>query len=187
MNWKNTDQRYGSAMIAMHWLMLLLIVSVYACIELREFYPKGSEPRETLKQWHFMLGLSVFLLVWLRLGLSLAQVRPAIQPGPPPWQRSVSKIVHVALYALMISQPLLGWLVLSAEGKSIPFFGLSLPPLVAEDEHLAELIEEIHEVVGTSGYFLITLHAVAALLHHYVMRDNTLVRMLPLARPRNTQ
>lgn len=71
MHWKHTTDHYSSLSIVMHWLMLLLLVAVYACIELRELYPKGSDPRETLKQWHFMLGLAVFALVWLRLALRM--------------------------------------------------------------------------------------------------------------------
>src|SRR6185312_16209541 len=64
VNWKNTTDRYGSLSIGMHWLMLLLLVAVYACIELREFYPRGSDLRDGLKTWHFMLGLSVLALVF---------------------------------------------------------------------------------------------------------------------------
>jgi len=67
MQWRNSTERYGSLSMGLHWLMLLLLVAVYGCIELREFFPKGSEPREALKIWHYMLGLSVFVLVWLRL------------------------------------------------------------------------------------------------------------------------
>lgn len=73
----------------------------------------------------------------------------------------------------------LQWLILSAEAKTIPFYGLSLPPLAVENEDLAELIEEIHEVVGILGYCLIALHAAAALFHHYIQKDNTLLRILP--------
>ena len=61
--------------------------------------------------------------------------------------------MHVALYALMIGMPLAGWLILSAEGKPIPFFGLQLPALISENRPLAKLIEEVHETVGTLGYF----------------------------------
>ena len=65
MSWNNTTDRYGSLSIFMHWLMLALLIGVYACINLRELYPKGSDLRDGLKMWHFMLGLSVFALVWL--------------------------------------------------------------------------------------------------------------------------
>ena len=179
MGLSNTNDRYGSLSMAMHWLMFLLLVGVYACIELREFYPKGSDPRNALKAWHFTLGLTVFALVWLRIVLRLFQVTPAITPPIPGWQQFLSKLVHLALYALMIGMPLAGWLILSGEGKPIPFYGIELPALMAKNKDLAQTLEEIHETAGTVGYFLIGLHAMAGLYHHYFMRDNTLKRMLP--------
>ncbi len=122
MSWKNTAKRYGLLSIGFHWLMLLLIIAIYACIELRELYPKGSDPRNALKTWHFMLGLSVFLLVWLRLAVRLLQPIPEHQLGINPWQASAAKAMHYVLYLFMISMPLMGWLILSTEGKNIPFF-----------------------------------------------------------------
>jgi len=126
-----------------------------------------------------MLGLSVLFLVTVRIVARLISTAPAITPTPPVAQRWAAKLVHVALYALMIGMPLAGWVILSAEGKAIPFFGLELPALVAPDKGLAEFVEEIHETAGTVGYYLIGLHALAALFHHYFMRDNTMTRMLP--------
>ncbi|GAB3032987.1 cytochrome b [Bowmanella dokdonensis] len=169
--------RYHSASIVLHWLMFLLLVAVYACIELREFYPKGSDPREALKHWHFMLGLSVGLLVILRIYFRLRYSRPAITPEPAAWQEKLAKLVHGLLYALMLLMPIGGWLILSGEAKSIPFFGLDLPPLMGPDKDLAHQIEELHETFGQVGYFLIGLHALAALFHHYLLKDNTLKRM----------
>jgi cytochrome b561 len=78
----------------------------------------------------------------------------------------------------MIGMPLAGWLILSSAGKPVPFFGLELPALIAENKDLSKQIKEIHETVGQLGYFLIGLHALAALFHHYILRDNTLYRML---------
>jgi len=70
-------------------------------------------------------------------------------------------------------------LLLSAAGKPIPFFGFELPALIGEDKDLSKQIKELHEFVGTMGYYLIGLHAIAALYHHYIKRDDTLTRMLP--------
>ena len=180
MNWQNNSVRYGSLSIGLHWLMLLLIASVYACIELHDLFPKGSDTREALKTWHFMLGLSVFTLVILRLLVRFTSGPvPRISPSPAPWQDLIAKALHLALYALMLGMPIAGWLILSAAGKPIPFFGIQLPALIAENKDLSKLIKEVHETVGTIGYFLIGLHALAALFHHYVLRDNTLLRMLP--------
>jgi cytochrome b561 len=82
----------------------------------------------------------------------------------------------------MIAMPLLGWLALSAAGKPIPFFGLDLPALTGPDKDFAHSVEEIHETIGTIGYYLIGLHAAAALFHHYFLRDDTMLRMLPRRR-----
>jgi len=172
-------QRYGSLSIGLHWLMALLMVAVYACIELRELYPKGSDPREMLKTWHFMLGLSVFFLAWLRLAVTLSRPKPPIVPEPAAWQKVLASVAHVLLYVLMLAVPLGGWLLLSAAGKPVPFFGLELPALVGENKELAKTIKEIHATAGELGYYLIALHTAAALFHHHVMRDNTLLRMLP--------
>ncbi|PCJ90800.1 MAG: cytochrome B [Porticoccaceae bacterium] len=182
MSWKNTTERFGLISIGFHWLMFLLLVAVYACIEFRELYPKGSDPREALKSWHFMLGLTVFILVWLRLLARLLQINPKSLSPSTTWQTFAAKMTHFTLYLLMLSMPLMGWLILSAEGKLIPFYGMALPSLVAENHDLAEFIEEIHETVGTLGYFLIALHTLAALFHHYRLKDGTLMRILSINR-----
>ena len=126
MSLRNTTDRYGSLSIGMHWLMLLLLVAVYACIELREFYPRGSGPREALKQWHFMLGLAVFALVWLRLALRMMGSSPRIVPSVPAWQHCLAIIMHLALYAFMIAMPLLGWLLLSDAPTAATLAGAAL-------------------------------------------------------------
>jgi len=177
MNGKAVPQRYGTATIVMHWLMLVLIVGVYACIELRGFWPRGSDPRAALKAWHGMLGLLVFVLVFARLALRWTM--PAPPPAGRPWQRAATRIGHALLYLFMLAMPLLGWLALSAAGKPVPFFGLELPALVGPDKAFAARVEDLHETIGTIGYFLIGLHAALALFHHHVLRDATLLRMLP--------
>lgn len=174
-----TPARYSSISILLHWGMLLLITAVYACILLREYYPRGSDLREGLKSWHFMLGLSVLLLVIVRIIARLLTAKPPITPEPPAWQMMLVKLVHFALYAFMLAMPVAGWLILSSGDKNIPFFGLELFPLIGPDKALSEQIEELHETVGTVGYYLIGLHALASLFHHYLVKDNTLQRMLP--------
>lgn len=171
--------RYGSLMISLHWLMLILIVAAYATIELRGLFPKGSDPRTLLKELHYLFGLSVFAMVWLRLLARFTSPQPGIVPEPPRWQEISATLMHYGLYALMIGLPLLGWLTVSAEGKSVSFNGFQLPSLIAENRATAKLLEEAHEIVGKAGYFMIGLHALMALVHHYRMQDNTLLRMLP--------
>lgn len=135
-----------------------------------------------------MLGLAVVALVWLRLALRLKLKRrpPGIVPAVPARQHCLATTMHLALYAFMIIMPLLGWLLLSAESKPVPFFGLELPAMVGADAALADSLETLHETIVAAGHYLVGLHAVAALFHHYFLHDNTLLRMLPQLRRRPT-
>ena len=179
MNSSASRQRFSALSITLHWAMVLLISAVYATILLRENYPKGTDIREGLKAWHFMLGLTVLVLVVVRLVARLAQRVPPITPEPPAWQSLLARALHLALYAFMLAMPLAGWVILGASGKPIPFYGLELPSLVGQSKALAGQVKEWHETAGTIGYFLIGFHALAALVHHYVFKDDTLRRMLP--------
>lgn len=174
-----TTARYGMPLIALHWVMLVLLVAVYACMELTEFYAKGSAIRESLKTWHYLLGLTVFVLVWLRLLARLAGGVPPIVPSPPRWQLRVAHAVEVAIYLFVIVMPVLGLLSVNADGKTISVLGFDLPALIGKNRGVAAQLEELHESIGNAGYALIGIHALAALIHHYVQRDNTLKRMWP--------
>jgi len=159
--------------------MALLLVAVYACVELHGFFPRGSDLRNGLKTWHFMLGMSIFFLVLVRIAIRHIGTTPPIEPTPPKSQQLISKLMHLALYLFMIGMPLAGWLMFSAWGKPVPFFGLELPPLIDVNRPLGASIREWHEIVSQVGYYLIGLHVAAGLYHHYFVRDNALKRMLP--------
>jgi cytochrome b561 len=179
LNWKNSTAKYGWLTISIHWLMLLLIVATYATMDLKSIFPKGSPSRESIAMWHYMLGLLIFCFVWLRVWARFSGQSPSIEPPLPTWQTLLAKAVHLALYGLMISLPLLGWLTLSAKGKPVPFFGAELPALIDKSQEVAKWLKELHETIATVGYFLVGIHAAAALYHHYIQRDNTLRLMLP--------
>lgn len=187
MSHRHIRTRYVFPVIALHWLTLVLLALVYACAELAEAFPKGSAGRAGLRSWHETLGLVVFAVVWLRLIARAFADTPPIAPAPPLWQARLARAVHAALYGLMIALPLSGWLMLSAAGKPIPFFGWELPALVAPNRSLAAAVDDVHEAIATAGYWLIGLHAAAALFHHYIVRDNTLRLMLPGARNAGAQ
>jgi len=171
--------RYSNTLIFLHWFTLLLLIGVYGCIEARSLFEKGSDMRELMKALHYMLGLTVLLTTMFRLVVRMKSPSPPIVPPPSRVMSWVASIVHILLYALMIAMPIVGWLTLSAAGKAVPFYGLELPSLVAESEVLADKLKDLHKTVGNYSYYLIALHALAGLYHHYVWHDNALLRMLP--------
>lgn len=174
-----SQQSYSNWMVRLHWLTVLLIIAIYASIEFRGLFEKGTAERDLIKEVHFVLGLSLWFITLLRLVVRRFSVIPAIEPAPSAMAIKISGLMHLALYGFLLLMPLLGWLILSAGDKVIPFWGVQLPALIGPDPDLAGSIKEIHELVGTAGYAFIALHTLGALAHHYRLKDNTLKRMLP--------
>lgn len=175
----NNHARYSTLSIALHWLTLVLMAAIYTTIELHESLPRGNALRRPMEDWHIYLGVILLPIVLVRAITILRSKIPAIVPQPPNWQMRITKLMKVYLYVLMIGAPLIGWIMVNAEGHVVSLWGLALPSLVSESESLAGLASEAHEVLGISGYFFIAIHAFAALYHHYLVKDNTLRRMLP--------
>jgi superoxide oxidase len=170
--------RFNLPLIALHWLTLLLIAGAYLTSELREAF-EDTPTEAVIDEWHALLGLTVLGLAALRIAVRAVSRTPPIEPPPPRWQARIATLVHLALYGLMLLLPLTGWLMLNADGETARWFGQALPALIGPSRRLAHTLEDIHEALANAGYFLIGLHAAAALFHHYVARDNTLRLMVP--------
>lgn len=173
----STHARYRPPLIALHWLTLLLLAAVYATIELRGLFPRGSDARQLIKTAHFFLGIGVFAVTLLRLLVRASSPTPPIAPALPAWQKLAGSAMALALYGLMLITPVLGYLLLNAEGTSPALGSWALPALMGARETLGDSLEEWHEGIAVAGYWLIGLHALAALYHHYVRHDDTLLRM----------
>lgn len=171
--------RYSRSAIALHWITLLLIVVVYAAMEFKGLFPKDSPERAVMRMLHSSCGMTILALTVARLAVRLFSRPPAIVPPPAQWERISAGIMHAALYALLIALPLLAWFAISAMGGTPHVWGIPLPSLTAEDKALGKAVIGVHKLIANVGYALIGLHALAALKHHYLSRDDTLRRMLP--------
>lgn len=171
--------RYAPVLRRLHWLMAVLIAAGYLLIEQRGLFPRGSGGRFAMMQGHYWVGITVFALALWRLLARRKHGAPAITPVLPAWQGGLSKLLHVALYAFFIVMPLLGLATAWTDGKAIflPFTQVAIPPLLAENEALAHQLEDLHGQIGEIFYWVIGLHIVAALYHHFVRKDDTLTRM----------
>lgn len=172
--------RYTPGLRRLHWLMALLVAAAYLFIEQRGIFPRGSAARAGMMQTHFWMGLAVFALLLWRLALRARHGAPAITPALAAWQAWPARLLHLALYAFLVAMPVLGLLTAWTDGKDlfVPFTQVAIPPLVGEDEALAHQLEDLHGDIGEIFYWVIGLHVLAALYHHFVRRDDTLRRML---------
>lgn len=183
MSLRNTPTRWGSVARFLHWLFLFLLIGAWYAVEMHEEFPKGTPERRAWMQLHFAIGVSIFALLWIRLGWRLSGDHPAPLPGPR-WQQLTSALVHGALYLILIVMPVTGLLTTQLEGRVVSWFGLfDLPLFLGENKELAEGLEELHgEVLWPALLVLVAVHAGAALWHHFILKDATLRRMLPFAR-----
>ncbi|EIL91508.1 cytochrome b [Rhodanobacter spathiphylli] len=172
--------RYAAAVRRMHWTVFVLVLLAYVCINLFGQFPKGSAARGNILAAHYTAGLAVLLLVLPRLLLRLRHGRPSILPPPPRWTELLGKVTHVSLYLFLLIQPILGIITLQIGGKPVTLFGLTLLPSFVDlpNRVLSHQLEDIHGTIGTIFYYVIGLHILAALWHHFGRRDSTLKRML---------
>ena len=176
-----TTSRYSPRLRTLPWLMAMLMALVYLSIEQRGVFARGSPGRGAMMQAHFWLGLVVFALAAWRLARRVSDGVPPISPPLPPWQHVPTRLLHAAFYlVLFFAMPVLGLLTMWTDDKTllVPFTDLALPALMAPDRALAHRLEDIHRWIGEAFYWVIGLHVLAALYHHFVLRDDTLRRMV---------
>lgn len=180
MSLKNTIDRWGGVSKTLHWLIAILILAL-GIVGLT----MGEFPKTPKYFWiytmHKSIGITVLVLVALRLLWRLYAGAPEAVPGTPGWQERVASATHWLLYVLMFAIPLSGWLYDSASGlRPFKLFGLfEMPKLVPPAEPTAQLSHAVHEWGFWALIVLVLAHATAALYHHLHQRDATLARMLP--------
>lgn len=175
--------RYDAVAQTLHWLMALLIIATFALGLLVDVFPHSWE--YTVVAIPKALGFSILVLVFLRFVWRLGH-------RPPPLVNlgaliaGLSRLSHFALYVLMILVPLIGLVYSARSGYGVDFgvFTLPPPPFIEVDRAAARATREIHEL---AAYLLIGLagfHGLAALWHHFIRKDDILLRMLPGRPPR---
>ncbi len=179
MSLKNTIDRWGPISQLLHWtIVVLILVMAYLGLTMTELPNNPDKIR--IYALHKSIGLTILGLVALRVLWRLYAGTPKPVPGTPSWQERIASLTHFALYALLFAIPLSGWVLNSAAGFPLQWFGLAnLPALVGKDRELRELAEEVHELLFWCLVALALLHAAAAFYHHLFQRDATLARMLP--------
>ena len=169
--------RYTGFAILLHWVMALLILVTWSIAIVVSDMPL-SPTRIAGYSWHKWLGVTVFFLVVVRLLWRSTHPAPELNLRMPAWQERVMKLTHVALYLLMVAIPVVGWLMSSAKGYTVNYFGLfELPDLVEKDKALGHTLKEVHEWLANSLMALVGLHILAALKHQLIDKDGLLSRM----------
>jgi cytochrome b561 len=176
---RNSPERYGAIPKAFHWLTVVLVIAGWLLGQFIDDLPKALHPASLVT--HIAIGTTILVLLIMRLSWRF------IDPPPPPEQTALGRIAafggqsaHYALYALLVAIPIFGVLVQFSRGNALPIFGLfEIPSPWLKDRALANSLLEIHEWLANTLIVVASLHGAAALMHHFVLGDRTLRRMLP--------
>lgn len=172
--------KYSSLQIGIHWLVFLLVIGAYCAMELRGFAPRSYRPWFNVV--HVSCGISILVLMVARLLVRLKYPAPPIVPKPKPMLTGLAHLGHLVIYLLFIVLPVIGLLMIYNRGNPWVAFGIVMPHAAEANFDLADTLKSWHVTLANLGYFVIALHAAAALMHHYFWKDNTLLRMMPRKR-----
>ena len=180
MRARNSSVHYGAVAMALHWVVLALVLLSWAFGQFGDELPRGAARAAGLFV-HISTGLAIVVLVIARLAWRLVDPPPGGEASfVGKWGDWSSRAVHYALYALLVIIPVVGIAVQFARGKALPVFGLfEIASPWQADRAFAHDLKEVHETLANGMMILIGLHAAAALVHHFVLGDRTLARMLP--------
>ncbi len=180
-----SGEQYSGVAILLHWLTAVLVVANLLLAV--SMVPLPISPRKLQwYAWHKWIGITIFLMTWLRL--AWRHLRPPPLPVPmPPWQRRAAAASHSLLYVLLLVIPVSGWLYSSTTGVQVVYLGLvPLPDLLPKDRALAASLKAVHVTLNVAMVTLVLIHVAAAVRHHFVDRDRVLARMVPGVKPRGS-
>ena len=177
---RNTKYTFGSATKFFHWIIGLLIIGMLA-MGLIMTRLSDQVLRRELYNIHKSLGLTILGLIILRILWRAINRAPKYPDSIPLWEQKVAHLAHALLYILMIAMPLSGWIMSTASGHPISFWGLfqfGLPGIEA-NRNVTKLFNQIHEYIGYTLIVVIVIHVLSALKHHFLGKNKVLRRMLP--------
>ena len=178
MQFKNTRERFGIVTKSFHWSIALLIICL---VPMGIFLADYAETKTkfALFPYHKEFGILVLVLASCRVLWHLYSFPPQFVPSLKAWEKWGARVAHALLYVAMFAMPLSGWILSSASGRTVNFFGIDLPNFVAPSKGTKDFFEDIHGFVGYALIPLVGLHVAGALKHHFFDKDITLKRMLP--------
>jgi cytochrome b561 len=174
---------YTAVAQALHWIIAALIVTQFTLAWKAEDLPLGMHKLALLAR-HKSFGMTVLMLVVLRLAWRLFNPPPPLPDGMSKIEIFLARATHRVFYALLFLMPLTGWLMSSAKNYSVSWFSVfTWPNLIAPDERWFDVLKTTHFVLSYMLFAVAILHILAALKHHFWNKDDVLTRMLPFTKP----
>jgi cytochrome b561 len=174
--------RYTVIAQLLHWLVAALIVTQFALAWTADDLPLGMHKLALLAR-HKSFGMTLLMLVIVRLLWRFKNPPPTLPPGMTPIEQMLAKATHIVFYVLLFAMPITGWMMSSAKNYSVSWFGLfTWPNLIGQSDDAFTLLKNTHDYLSYALFAVAVLHVLAALKHHFWNKDDVLVRMLPFTK-----
>tara|TARA_R110002072_G_scaffold36301_3_gene106988 strand:- start:24115 stop:24660 length:546 start_codon:yes stop_codon:yes gene_type:complete len=179
VRWLNTEQHYGWAMVMIHWLVAGTIFSMFAfgiwMVDLDYYhgwYKKGPD-------LHRSIGVVVLVVMALRFGFRIFNPPPALEQNLSSLERFGSILVHWLFYVMIVLIATTGYLITTADGRGLLVFDLiEIPAISLDIKNQEDLAGEVHWYLALVMMALASVHVLAAVKHHLIDKDRTLLKML---------
>ena len=176
MQWKNTKIRYGWVAIFIHWIMALAIIGMFILGKFMVDLDYYSLWYQIAPDTHRSIGLLIAALLLVRFAWRIANPAPVIEGKQ--WEKRIAHTVHLSFYLLLLMIVISGYLITTADGQGVTFFGwFDVPAFISGIDHQEDIAGEVHNWLAIATMLLAGLHTAAALKHHFIERDNTLLKM----------
>jgi len=172
--WRNTDSTYGIITIALHWLVAIVVIGLFILglwmVDLEYYDPWYRRAPEL----HKSTGALLFFIMLFRLIWNLLNKRPQPLPGNNPLEGKIARKVHFVLYILLFAV-----MISTADGRPIEIFAtFNIPATLTGLEKQEDIAGLVHLILAIILISLSSFHALAALKHHFINQDKTLIRIL---------
>lgn len=179
MKLRSTQESWGLVAITIHWLTALIVIGLFALglwmVELN-YYDDWYKQAPFI---HKSIGVLLLLLTTFRLIWRIRTHTPAHLATHKNWEKKLAHVTHVLLYALLFCLMVSGYLISTADGRGVSVFGwFEVPAFIYGLEHQEDIAGEVHFYLAVTVITIASVHALAALKHHFIDKDNTLKRML---------
>lgn len=179
------EARYDRVTIALHWIVVVFVIGLYAAAIIWGELPRGTPARKLLQALHISFGLLFIVVLAVRVYWRLFR-RPHLPGVGSSAQRLAAAVAQNALYLMLVAQAVIGVCWRIAQQEPLAFFWLfELPEPLIFSKATGKLLGVTHEYLGHAIIIVASLHALAAIYHHFVLKDGVMRRMLPSAAARD--
>jgi len=187
MNIRNSDSEWGGLSIAIHWVVVLAVFGLFGLglymVEL-DYY---DSMYKTAPFVHKSIGVLLFLLMIFRIIWRFASAPPQALATHNKWEKTLAHWVHIALYGLLLTLMVSGYLISTADGRSVSVFDwFDVPSVISGIDNQEDIAGEVHEILAYVLMFAVFIHAMGALKHHFMDKDRTMLRMLGVNKSNKT-